>query len=128
MVNTDLLYKIADELLGIAGQIKDAEVVARRVPELPVNNPKIARGVMEYIAAGYSPDNACLLVAMDTGESFARVRAVYDENRISTAAVRYCERKFFCEQLRKKGFTLAQIADKLDVTAPTVLNYLKGKK
>lgn len=122
---TNKLLNIADNIVEIAHRIESEQKIFKAEPTRPMDNPKIAKKVMDYIAAGYSPDNACILTAADMDETFARVRAVYDENRIGTAAVRFAEKRFFCRTLRQKGFKIREIADALDVSAVTVYKYLE---
>lgn len=122
----DNYKKIIDSLENIKLSVDDfRQESAAKISEAQKDNPKIAKMLMDYIAGGYSVNEAIVIVALAFDTDLKRVRAVYDNHRITTAATAIYAKKYLIHTLINAGFKAPDIAIILGCTKQTVYNWYK---
>jgi len=122
----DNYEKIIDSLENIRLSVDDFRQEQKiKISAAMVENPKIAKMLMDYIGGGYSVNEAIVIVALAFDTDLKRVRAVYDNHRITTAATAIYAKKYLIHTLINAGFKAPDIAIILGCTKQTVYNWYK---
>ena len=89
-------------------------------------NPYIVKTVIKHMANGMNKHDAIILASEELMIDIKRVESVYWQQNRYMSAINLFAKRYFCEKLKKAGFTAKEIAKLLGISENHVFKLMRS--